>query len=71
MDKDQENNLRSAIAGGCVSRRWLLKSTATLAAGTVAISALGAAAAGEAETPTRGSGGPPASGAVVDFWDRF
>ncbi len=67
MDKDQENNLRSAIAGGCVSRRWLLKSTAKFAAGTVAISALGAAVAGEAETPKL----KEAPEAVLDIWDRF
>jgi hypothetical protein len=78
MDEDQENNLQNAVAGGCVSRRWLLKSTAKFAAGTVALSALGAAAAGEAETPPAGRSGPPVSEAVkeapeavVDIWDRF
>lgn len=71
MDKDHENNLRCAIAGERVSRRWLLKSTATFAAGTVAISALGASTAGEAETPTRGGSRQPASQAMIDIWDRF
>lgn len=40
-----EDRLDRAIEGGAVSRRWLLKNTANVAAGTIAASALGAAAA--------------------------
>jgi hypothetical protein len=46
MDSKNENveeGVESAIKGGRVSRRWLLKSSANLAAGTIAVSALGAA----------------------------
>jgi hypothetical protein len=40
-----EDRLERAIEGGAVSRRWLLKNTANVAAGTLAVSALGASAA--------------------------
>jgi hypothetical protein len=40
-----EDRLERAIEGGAVSRRWLLKNTANVAAGTLAVSALGATAA--------------------------
>jgi hypothetical protein len=40
-----EDRLDRAIKGAAVSRRWLLKNTANVAAGTLAVSALGAAAA--------------------------
>ena len=40
-----EDRLERAVEGGAVSRRWLLKNTANVAAGTLAVSALGAAAA--------------------------
>jgi hypothetical protein len=45
---DSEKNLKGlevAIKGGAVSRRWLLKNTANVAAGTLAISSLSSAAA--------------------------
>ena len=40
-----EGGLESAIKGGAVSRRWLLKNTAGAAAGTLAISSLSSATA--------------------------
>jgi hypothetical protein len=47
MSKDVkgEGDLAHAIEGGAVSRRWLLKSTANLAAGGIAVTALGSAQA--------------------------
>jgi len=42
---DAGDGLERAIAGGAVSRRWLLKSTANMAAGTIAVTALGTAKA--------------------------
>lgn len=49
MDSDKKiesvESLGSAIKGGAVSRRWLLKNTANMAAGTVALSSLSATAA--------------------------
>ena len=77
MGADQEDNLRVALSGGGVSRRWLLKCTAQFASGMVVISTLGAAA-GVEETHTLGSSGFPVSGsvkeapeAIIDIWDRF
>jgi hypothetical protein len=67
VDKDQENNLRNAITGGCVSRRWVLKSTAKFAAGAVAVSTLGVPLASEAETPRP----KEIREAIADIWDRF
>jgi hypothetical protein len=40
-----EDRLDRTIEGGAVSRRWLLKNTAGMAAGTIAASGLSAAAA--------------------------
>ena len=40
-----EGGLESAIKGGAVSRRWLLKNSAGAAAGTLAISSLSSATA--------------------------
>ena len=40
-----EDRFDSAVEGKAVSRRWLLKNTANMAAGTFAVSGLGVAAA--------------------------
>jgi hypothetical protein len=49
MDNEKNSNsgdgLESAIKGGAVSRRWLLKNSANMAAGTLAISSLSSATA--------------------------
>ncbi len=77
VDGDQENNLRGALSGGGVSRRWLLKCTAQFAAGMVVISSLGTAAGNEETQTLRGSGLPisgsvkEAPEAMIDIWDRF
>ena len=42
---DAGDGLESAIKGGAVSRRWLLKNSANMAAGTLAISSLSSATA--------------------------
>jgi hypothetical protein len=39
------DGMESAISGGAISRRWLLKNTANMAAGTLAIASLGSAKA--------------------------
>jgi hypothetical protein len=49
MNQPKKENLESAIKGAPVSRRWILKNTMTVTAGTVAVSTLGREAA-KAET---------------------
>jgi hypothetical protein len=49
-----EDRLDRAIKGAAVSRRWLLRNTANVAAGTLAVSALGAAAAELKPAPATG-----------------
>lgn len=49
MDKD---HIEHAVAGGKVSRRWLLRSTANLTAGLMAVGSMHVAAAETAPTET-------------------
>jgi hypothetical protein len=61
-----EDDLETAVSGGAVSRRWLLKRTAAISGGTIALAAfgvgLGSAAALASGPPT---GDPyPAPGKV-------
>jgi hypothetical protein len=41
MEEPKQSNFEDAIKGSFVSRRWLLKHSANITAGTVAISAFG------------------------------
>lgn len=80
-NKGNENtdDLARAIEGGSVSRRWLLKSTANLAAGTIAVSALGTAAAeakplaavekASAEHDPHTSNAPAYNAAAFEGWE--
>jgi hypothetical protein len=48
----QRDNVESAVMGAKVSRRWLLRNTASLTAGAVAVSSMGLAAAEAPPMPT-------------------
>jgi hypothetical protein len=72
MNKD---NIENAVTGGQVSRRWLLRSTANLTAGLVAVGSMNVAAA--ETTPTEMAVAPdhdPVTGKIFDrdrhhHWD--
>jgi len=48
MDHTKTDTFEGAIKGSQVSRRWLLKNSANITAGTVAVSALGISATANA-----------------------
>jgi hypothetical protein len=72
MDKD---NIESAATGGKVSRRWLLRSTANLTAGLVAVGSVNLGAAETTPTETAiASDHDPLTGEIFDrdrhhHWD--